>query len=217
ITITEQNDIVILPNGEDDQEQQIFLNHDDVDAYMENKINTSKPSDEPEVIGMNDIARILLLYNYIQYSNGHISFGSQHIALDKNELTWLRSIVRGVRSDAGNRETEIDLFDGEHTQVLHVPYEHMSPTNDQRVVADYLFRNGHVRYDVDTGNYAYRYVAPDIPLEDEDNSTERIGQRQVLLSHIRHIHVDEENERIELEFLHDPNHRLELPTRWYRQ
>ncbi|CAF1361648.1 unnamed protein product [Adineta steineri] len=217
ITITEQNDIVILPNGEDDQEQQIFLNHDDVDAYMENKINTSKPSDEPEIIGMNDIARILLIYNYIQYSNGHISFGSQHIALDKNELTWLRSIVRGVRSDAGNRETEIDLFDGEHTQVLHVPYEHMPPTNDQRVVADYLFRNGHVRYDVDTGNYAYRYVAPDIPLEDEDNSTERIGQRQVLLSHIRHIHVDEENERIELEFLHDPNHRLELPTRWYRQ
>ena len=68
ITITEQNDIVILPNGEDDQEQQIFLNHEDVDAYMENKINTSQPGDEPEIIGMPDIARILLSYDYIQYS-----------------------------------------------------------------------------------------------------------------------------------------------------
>ncbi|CAF1247307.1 unnamed protein product [Adineta ricciae] len=217
ITITEQNDIVIFPRGEDDQEQQIFINHEDVDAYMENKINSSKPSDNPEVIGMNDIARILLLYNYVQYSDGQIIFGKQRIALDQSELLWLRSIIQGVRSDGENRETEIDLFDGEHTQIIHIPYEHMPPTNDPRLVADYLFRNGHVRYDADTGSYAYRYVQPDIPLDDEIDTTERVGQRQVLSSHIRHIHVDEENERVELEFLHDPNHRLELPSRWYRQ
>jgi hypothetical protein len=217
ITITEQNDIVIFPNGEDDQEQQIFINHDDVDIYMENKINTSKPTDEPEIIGMNDIARILLLFNYIQYSSGQLTYGTQRIALDRNEILWLRSIIHGVRSDGQNRETEIDLFDGEHTQVLRVPYEHMPPTNDQGVVADYLFRNGNVRYDVDTGNYAYRYVPPDIPLEDDDNSAERVGQRQVLSSHIRQIHVDEDNELVELEFIHDPNHRLQLPSRWYRQ
>ena len=73
-------------------------------------------------------------------SSGQFTFGTQHIALDRNELLWLRSIIRGVRSDGQNRETEIDLFDGEHTQVLRIPYEHMPPTNDPSVVADYLFR-----------------------------------------------------------------------------
>jgi hypothetical protein len=217
ITITEQNDIVILPVGEDDQEQQIFINHDDVDTYMEVKLNAPNADEETEIIGMTDIARILLSYDYVQYSSGQLTFGAHSIALDRNELVWLRSIIRGVRLNEGNRETEVDLFDGEHTQVLHVPYEHMPPTNDHRIVADYLFKNGNVRYDVDTGNYAYRYVPPDIPLDDEDDSPERIGQRQILSSHIRHIHVDEDNERIELEFLHDPNHRLLLPSRWYRQ
>ena len=224
ITITEQNDIVILPNGDDEQEQQqqqqqqqIFINHDDVDVYMENKINTSQPSDEPEIIGMHDIARILLQFDYIQYANGEFTFGQQRIALDRNELIWLRSIIRGVRSEADNRETAIDLFDGENTQVLHIPYEHMRPTNDPRIVADYLFQNGKVRYDVDTGNYAYSYVPPDIPLDDEDQSAERIGQRQLLSSHIRQIHTDEQNERIEIEFVHDPSNRLLLPTRWFRQ
>jgi hypothetical protein len=216
ITITEQNDIVILPNGEDDQEQ-IFINHDDVDSYMENKINSSKPSDEPEIIGMNDIARILLLFEYVQNTSGQLTYGTQRIALDRNELIWLRSIIRDVRSDAENRETEVDLFDGEHTQILRIPYEHMPTTSDPRVVADYLFRNGNVRYNTDTGEYAYRYVPPDIPLEGESDAAERDGQRQVLSSHIRHIHVDEDNERVELEFVHDPNNRLQLPSSWYRQ
>ena len=217
INITEQNDIVILPNGEDDQEQQIFINHDDVDVYMENKINTSKPTEDAEIIGMNDIARILLTFDYVQYDGKEFSFGSERIALDRNELLWLRSIIRGVRPEGQNRETEVDLFDGENNQILRVPYEHMPPTNNPQVVADYLFRNGHVRYDVDTGNYAYRYVPPDIPLDDDDDSPERLGQRQVLSSHIRQIHVDEENELVELEFVHDSNQRLELPSRWYRQ
>ncbi|CAF2900976.1 unnamed protein product [Rotaria sp. Silwood2] len=218
ITITEQNDIVILPNGEDDQEQQqILINHDDVDKYMEHKLNTSKTIDQPEVIIMNDIARILLLYNYVEYSSGHLTYGSHRIALDRNELIWLRSIIRGVRIHEQNRETEIDLFDGEHTQVLRLPFEHMRPTNDRNAIANYLFENGTVRYDIDTGNYAYRYVQPDIPLDDDTDSPERIGQRQILSSHIRHIHVDEDKKRIELEFIHDQNHRLQLPSRWYRQ
>ena len=93
----------------------------------------------------------------------------------------------------------------------------MPPTNNPRAVADYLFQNGTVRYDIDTGNYAYRYVPPDIPLDDEDEATERLGQRQILASHIRQIHVDEDNQRVELEFLHDPTRRLPLPARWYRQ
>ncbi|CAF1174538.1 unnamed protein product [Rotaria sordida] len=216
ITITEQNDIVILPSGEDD-EQQILINHDDVDKYMENKLKISKATDEPELIIMNDIARILLLYNYVQYSSGHLTYGTQRIALDRNELLWLRSIIRGVRIHEQNRETEVDLFDGEHTQVLRLPFEHMLPTNDRNSVANYLFENGTVRYDIDTGNYAYRYVQPDIPLEDDIDSPERIGQRQILSSHIRHIHVDEDKKRIELEFIHDQNHRLQLPSRWYHQ
>lgn len=215
VTITEQNDIVILPDIEDDQ-QQILINHDDVDKYMENKINTANPTDEPEVIGMVDIAKILLLYKYVQYNDGQLTYGTQRIALDRNELLWLRSIVRGVRMDDRNRETEVDLFDGEHTQVLRIPYEHMPPTNDPYIVANYLFQNGNVRYDVETGNYAYRYIEPNIPLDEELNTPERLGERQVLLSHIRHIHVDENKKRIELEFLHDQT-RLQLPSRWYKQ
>ena len=70
ITITEQNDIVILPNGEDDQEQQILISHDDVDLYMENKLKNAKPEEQSEVIGMNDIARIILSYDYVRYAAG---------------------------------------------------------------------------------------------------------------------------------------------------
>ncbi|CAF1354230.1 unnamed protein product [Rotaria magnacalcarata] len=216
ITITEQNDIVVLPNGEDDQ-QQILINHDDVDKYMEQKLSAATPGDEAEVIVMNDIARILLLYKYVHFSEGQLIFGSQRIALDRNELLWLRSIIRGVRMEELNRETAIDLFDGENTQALHIPYEHMPPTNDPYIVANYLYQNGSVRYDIDTGNYAYRYIPPDIPLDEDTNTPERIGQRQILSSHIRHIHVDEDKKLVELEFLHDPNHRLKLPSRWYRQ
>ncbi|CAF4395670.1 unnamed protein product, partial [Rotaria magnacalcarata] len=143
ITITEQNDIVVLPNGEDDQ-QQILINHDDVDKYMEQKLSAATPGDEAEVIVMNDIARILLLYKYVHFSEGQLIFGSQRIALDRNELLWLRSIIRGVRMEELNRETAIDLFDGENTQALHIPYEHMPPTNDPYIVANYLYQNGSV-------------------------------------------------------------------------
>ncbi|CAM4904828.1 unnamed protein product [Rotaria socialis] len=216
ITITEQNDIVILPNGDDDQ-QQILINHDDVDKYMEHKLNAATPGDGGEVIVMNDIARILLLYKYVHFSEGQLVFGTQHIALDRNELIWLRSIIRGVRMEELNRETAVDLFDGENTQALHIPYEHMPPTNDSYIVANYLYQNGTVRYDIDTGNYAYRYIPPDIPLDEDTNTPERIGQRQILSSHIRYVHVDEDKKLIELEFIHDPNHRLKLPSRWYRQ
>ncbi|CAF4590729.1 unnamed protein product, partial [Rotaria magnacalcarata] len=80
--------------------------------------------------------------------------------------------------------TAIDLFDGENTQALHIPYEHMPPTNDPYIVANYLYQNGSVRYDIDTGNYAYRYIPPDIPLDEDTNTPERIGQRQILSSHI---------------------------------
>ncbi|CAF0972154.1 unnamed protein product [Rotaria magnacalcarata] len=184
---------------------------------MEQKLSAATPGDEAEVIVMNDIARILLLYKYVHFSEGQLIFGSQRIALDRNELLWLRSIIRGVRMEELNRETAIDLFDGENTQALHIPYEHMPPTNDPYIVANYLYQNGSVRYDIDTGNYAYRYIPPDIPLDEDTNTPERIGQRQILSSHIRHIHVDEDKKLVELEFLHDPNHRLKLPSRWYRQ
>ncbi|CAF4923812.1 unnamed protein product, partial [Rotaria socialis] len=53
---------------------------------MEHKLNAATPGDGAEVIVMNDIARILLLYKYVHFSEGQLVFGTQHIALDRNEL-----------------------------------------------------------------------------------------------------------------------------------
>jgi hypothetical protein len=201
ITITEQNDIIIFV----EQDQQIFIHHNDVKTYM----NTRKT----EVVNMNDIAHILLLYNYVQYSSGQLTFGTQRIQLDTNELLWLQSIIGNIRLIEQSSETEVELFDGEQTQILRIPYEYMTPTNDSKIVADYLFRNGNVRYDDETGNYAYRYVTPNIPLRERINS----DQHQLLSSHIHQIHIDEDNQRIDLEFFHNQNNYLQLPSSWYHQ
>jgi hypothetical protein len=217
ITITEQNDIVIMTGGENDETEQIFINSDDVGAYMKAKMGRSNAMDEDELIHISDIARILLKCGYVDGSSGQLLFHTETITLDSNELTWLISIVRGARVDLQSRETHVTLFDGENTQLLCIPYEHMALTNDTRAVATYLFQNGHVRYDIDTGTYAYRYVEPDVLLNEKTKSPVRVDQRQFLSFHIRQVHVDQQNERVELEFLYDPAYRLVLPTRWYRK
>ncbi|CAF4088596.1 unnamed protein product [Rotaria sp. Silwood2] len=217
IAITEQNDIVIMAGGENDYAQQIFINYHDVNAYMEVKTGNRKIIDETEVIKMSDIARILLKYRYVIESSGQLSFNAQPIAPDRNELTWLQSIVHTVQPDPESRENHIKLFDGNNMQLLCIPWEHMAPTDDVRAVATYLFQNGNVRYDVDTGTYAYRYVEPDILLDEKAKSPERIAQHQMLSFHIHHVYVDEKNERIELEFLDKATQRLVIPSRWYGQ
>jgi hypothetical protein len=215
IIITAQNDIVIMPGGTDDQAQQIFVNSDDVNAYMEAKMYRNKTIGTTEIVGMSDIARILLREGYVNGSAGQLSFSTQTILPDSDELRWLISIVHSARPDPKFQETHVKLFDGENMQSLRIPYEYMAPTDDPRTVATYLFRNGHVRYNTDTGTYAYRYTEPDILLSEKTKSLEHAGQRQLISFHIRQIYVDKRNERVELEFNQDPSRRLVLPARWY--
>ncbi|CAF1638789.1 unnamed protein product [Rotaria magnacalcarata] len=217
ITITEQNDIVIMAGGENDQAQQIFINHDDVNAYLETKANKSNKINEYEILKMPDIASVLLIYKYVNDSSGQLVFSTQTIPSDGHELTWLQSIVHSVQPDPQSRETYVKLFDGDSMQSLSIPWEYMAPTDDLRAVANYLFQNGHVRYDIDTGVYAYRYVEPDILLDKKADSPERTAKHQMLSFHISRIHVDEKRERIELEFLNKVNQRLTVPSSWYRQ
>ncbi|CAF0965540.1 unnamed protein product [Adineta ricciae] len=215
ITRTDQNDIVIMPGGKHDQAQQIFINYNDIDSYMKTRGNQDLDPNEADMINMLDIARILLRFEYVQESSGQLSFMAHTIALDSNELQWLMSIIRDVRPNSETFETDIKLYDGESTQTLSVPYEHMTPTDDVRTVAIYLFQNGHIRYDAETGSYAYRYIEPDVLLDEKTKSPERIRQHHLLSYHIRQVYVDKQNKRVEVEFIHEPERYLVLPTHWY--
>jgi len=206
IDITEQNDIIIYPN---DQQQQIYIKHEHIDTYMETKSN----SKQTEIINMNHIAHILLLYNYVQYSSGQLTYSNQNIQLDTNEFLWLQSIIHSIRTIDHTQQTEIELFDGQQTQILQIPYENMSPTNNPRMIANYLLQNGNIQFYVNTGQYAYRYVSPD----EKTHSVERSSQYELLSSHIRDIHIDENNQQIEIEFSHDPNNFLQLSSNWYQE
>ena len=215
ITVTEQNDMVIMTTGKNDRDKQIFINSDDIDDYMEAKTRSSKKMDEGKLLDTLDVARILLKYGYVDGSSGKLLFNTETIAQDSSELAWLISIVVAAQPDLQSNETHVKLFDGENMQLLRIPYEYMAPTVDTRAVATYLFRNGHVRYDVDTGIYAYRYVEPDLLLDEKNKSTKRAAQRQLLFFQVHQIHIDEENKRVEVEFLHEPIYRLIIPVRWY--
>ncbi|CAF3198165.1 unnamed protein product [Rotaria sp. Silwood2] len=217
IAITEQNDIVIMVNGHNNPAQQIFVNHDDIDAYMKTKANNDDRKDKSEVISMHDIARILLKNEYVNESLGQYTFNTQTIKPDKSELEWLKSIIHSATPDLKSRETQVKLYDGSGTWLLCIPWEYMAPTEDVHAVANYLCRNGHIRYDIDSGTYVYRYVEPDILLDGKVNTPERIAQRQMLSIHIRHVHVDEKNKRIEVEFLDPTTKHLIIPSSWYQQ
>ncbi|CAF3939631.1 unnamed protein product [Adineta steineri] len=215
ITMTDQNDIIIMPEGINNEAQQFFINQKDIDVYMKTKANGMTEENEEEVISMTDIAQILLQLGYVKEINGELSFIPQNMIPDSSELTWLISIVHDVQPYPQNYETDVKLFDGENTQTLHIPYEHMTPTSDIRTVATYLYRNGRVRYDVETGLYAYRYIEPNIPLDQKTEPPKRNSQHQLLSRHIRQIYADERKKRVEVEFMRDPNHRLILPANWY--
>ena len=161
ILITEQNDIIIYPKGAHNQDQQISINRKHVDQYMQTKMT--------EKINLNDIAHILFFYHYVQYSSGQLTFPVQHMVVDTNELPWLQSIIRSIRPNEHAQETEIELFDGQHTQIIQIPYEHMSPTNDSQIVAYYLFQNGNIISDPTSGNYIYLYIPSKKRISTEDN------------------------------------------------
>lgn len=217
IIVTDQNDIVIMVGGRNDPAQQLFVNCNDIDDYLDNKAVNFKTRDKSDIISMSDIARILLKFGYVTESSGQLSFAAHTIALNNDELTWLKSIIRDAVPDSRSRVTQVRLFDGENDEILSIPYEYMSPTNDTNVIANYLFRNGDIRYDVDNGTYAYRYVEPDILLDEYVKSPQRISQHQFLSYHIEKIHVDQRNKRIELQFRHELNRNLVLPDGWFRQ
>ena len=205
IEINGDYDIALCTN----QEGEIFIHHDDVRAYMATKGNRAAL----DRLSINDIAHILLRSNVVRLTSNQFTVGNQVISRERNELQWLQSIIRQVRAVDSRRETEIELFDGEHTQVLQVSYTDMSPTKDRQLVAEYLMRHGNIRYDGQTGNYAYRYIAPEAPPMKRVNSVDH----QSLSSHIRQIHLDKGNRTVEVEFVPPQNPRLRLPSTWYDQ
>ncbi|CAF0980893.1 unnamed protein product [Rotaria sp. Silwood1] len=206
IEITKQNDIIIYFNDQNNYKQKLFIKHEHINTYMKKNNNNNQQID---IININDIANILFLYDYIQYSSGQFIFPMLNIILDTDELIWLQSIIHSIRSNEYTQQTEIELFNGQNTQILHIPYKYMLPTTDVKTIANYLFQNGHIEYDVNTKNYIYYYISLD-----ENN---HLIEEQLLSSNIQHIHIDKNNQHIELEFIHDPNHYLLLPSHWYQQ
>ena len=218
IILTDQDDIVIQAGGKADPNQQIFVNENDIHTYMQKKkAQQRKTTDDSDTISMSDLARILLTFSYVYESSGQLSFPAHTIALDNNQLKWLKSIIHHVQPNSKSSQTDVKLSDGENTQILSISYEYLAPTNDKEIVARYLFKNGHIRYDVDNRTYAYRYIEPDPLLDDQQNSSERISQRQYLSFHIRDIHVDQKTKRIRIQFQHQTNEDLILPSQWYDQ
>ncbi|CAF1041328.1 unnamed protein product [Adineta ricciae] len=151
IHINEENDVTIYPSR---PHQQIFIKHEYVEEYMASKAGLTN-------ISMNDLANILLFYNFVQYSSGQLIFPDQQIVVDTNQLTWLQSIIQSIRLLDDTQETEVELFDGQHTQNLRIPYEYMFPTDQPQLVASYLLQNGNIRFEVNTGNYEYVYARPE--------------------------------------------------------
>lgn len=215
ISITDQNDIVIMAGDSNDPFQQIFINHNHVDAHMQAKTDKSNQLYEEQVIQMVDIASILLQYKYVKESLGQFIFSSQNIPTDRNQSIWLRSIVHSVQPDAQSHKTYVKLFDGNEIQLLTIPGEYMAPTDDINTVAKHLLHHGQIRYDINTATYVYKYIQPDPLLDEKTNSPERIAQRQMLSFYIHHIHVDERTKLIELEFQGNAPERLIIPSDWY--
>ncbi|CAF3645863.1 unnamed protein product [Rotaria sordida] len=210
IEITKQNDIIInFNNQNNNSKQQIFIKNEHINTYM--KTNNK----QTDIINTNDIANILFLYNYIQYSSGKFIFPMENTKLNTtDELIWLQSIIHSIQSNEHKQQTEIELFDGQNTQLLQIPYEYMLPTNNIQTITNYLYQNGDIRYDNNTGNYIYRYISSN---ENKHLIEDNINQHQLLSSHIKHIHINKNNKSIELEFIHDSNHYLLLPSNWYQQ
>ena len=199
IDINDKNDIIIYPN---DPRRRLFITNEHVNAYMQMKSN-SKPS---EVIRMIDIAQILIIYDYVQYSSDHWRYGNERIELESREFRWLKTIIHSIRTVEHTQQTEIEIFDGQHRQTLRIPYQSMAPSNDPQTIAQYLYENGTIQSDKQTGHYSYRYrLSP----SDRERSNERLS------SYIRHIHIDETHQTIEIEFFPDPYHCLRIPSDWY--
>lgn len=197
IEITQQNDIIIYPNQPD---RQIFITREHVDQYMESK-STSRSS---EVIHMTDIAQIVRLYDYVQYSAGQWTYRNQRIELESEEFRWLRSIIHSIRIIEHHQQTEVELFDGQIRQTLRIPYQ----TDNPHTIAEHLYRNGTIQSEKKTGRYTYQYTLADA-------TNKRSKDNEILSSHIRHIHIDEVHQVIEIEFFSDPYHWLRIPSDWY--
>ena len=214
IIITDQEDIVIQAGRKSDPNQQIFVNYNHIHSYMERKESIDH---QTETISMQDLARILLEFDYVYESSGQLSFSAHTITTDNNQFKWFKSIVHQAQPNRKSSQTDVKLFDGENTQILSIPSEYLTPTNDTQIVARYLLENGQIRYDVDHRTFAYRYIPPDLLLDDQRDSSERISQRQLLSFHIRDIQVDQKKKSIRLQFHHRMNEDLILPTGWYDQ
>ncbi|CAF0843731.1 unnamed protein product, partial [Didymodactylos carnosus] len=233
ISINDQNDIFL--NGGTTEE--LYIDHDDVNAYMESK-SITEDNEHPEVISMTDIARIILKNGFIDYNlrnlvyrnNRPLPLGDEILTTTttkktttvnnannerQRELDWLQSIIHGIRPNQYNQETEVDLFDGERTQILRLPYQQIKIPQNKRTIAEYLLENGHVRYDAENENWAYRYIPPDLYQDENDNienRNEQIAQRSLIASHIRQVHINKLTGQIDLEF-HN-GQRLPIPNAW---
>lgn len=210
IDITDDNDIIIYITDEKHGEQRIFIKHENVDAYMKTKANKG----QNDVITIDDIVTILFTYNYVQYSAGQLIFPMQNIVIDTNELRWLHSIINAIHINDNKRETEVELIDGNNEEIIRIPYEILRPTHNKMIISNYLFLNGTIKYDPNSGNYIYRYIPSG---EESPQITEEYKvQHELLSSQIRNIHVDQKNRTVEVEFIYEPSHYLPLPSNWYK-
>ena len=195
IRITKENNIIIY------SKQIIRIKYEHIHAYMKMK------NKNDIIIHTNDIANILLIYNYVKYSFNQLIFPIKKIILDINVLNWLQTIINSIYINENKQETEIILYDN---QRIIVSYEYMLPTNDREIIANYLYENGRMNYNMKTKTYSYYYISPDQRIEYKN-------QHQLISNNIKHIHIDQEKKCIEIEFIDQSNYYLQLPINWYEQ
>ena len=86
-----------MASGKNDQNQQMFINSDDVGDYMKTKMISSRATDRTKIIGISDIARIILKYGYVNETAGQLSFKAQTIEVDSK--IGMAYINRGMTLD----------------------------------------------------------------------------------------------------------------------
>jgi len=213
IRLTDDNDLVVMVGGKNDLNQQIFIYSKHIDFYMRNEMN----DEYPIVIQMSDIAKILIEFNYIKQISGQWVFPWHSISLGYKANIWLKSIIKNVQFNDYYAQIDVEIFNGKYKEILPIPYECLSPTNDRNLIADFLLKNGQIQYNVENECYIYHFIKPDLFLDKQIKSKEKQTDHQLLSYHIRNYSIDKTNQIIKCQFCYENNPFLILSNEFYKQ
>ena len=130
---------------------------------------------------------------------------------------WLKSIIKNVQFNDYYAQIDVEIFNGKYKEILPIPYECLSPTNDRNLIADFLLKNGQIQYNVENECYIYHFIKPDLFLDKQIKSKEKQTDHQLLSYHIRNYSIDKTNQIIKCQFCYENNPFLILSNEFYKQ